>query len=129
MKRYFLICLLFAFNVFALESLKIDDGRYVAVENNVLNAQKPTLVFLPGINRGLDARDQFVKMAKKAKLNFVSMHFSLHPESVMMIPKNETPYFKFHKMKAKDLADEVLAVIEAYGIQNRSLLAFHTARS
>ena len=117
MKRYLLICLLFAFNAFALESLKIDDGRYVAVENNILNVEKPTFVFLPGINRGLDARDEFMKIAAKSKLNFVSMHFSLHPESVMMIPKNETPYFKFHKMTAKDLANEVLAVIEAYGIK------------
>lgn len=117
MKKYFLACLLLAFNAFGIESLKIDDGRYVAVENNLLDAKKPTFIFLPGINRGLDARDAFMQLAKKSKLNFVSMHFSLHPESVMMIPKKEVPYSKFHSMTASDLADEVSAVIAAYKIQ------------
>lgn len=117
MKKYFLACLLIAFNAFALESLKIDEGRYIAVENNVVNTSKPTFIFLPGINRGLDQRDAFIKLAKKSKLSFVSMHFSLHPESVMMIPDNEVPYFKSNRMTAKDLADEVLAVIATYKIK------------
>jgi pimeloyl-ACP methyl ester carboxylesterase len=117
MIKYFLVCLLFVVNAFGLESLKLDEGRYVAVENNVINAKKPTFIFLPGINRGLDARDAFMQLAKKSKLSFVSMHFSLHPESVMLIPKNEVPYFKFHRMSAKDLADEVLSVIATYKIE------------
>lgn len=116
MKYYFLVCLFLAVNAFGLESLKIENGRYVAIENNVLDVKKPTFIFLPGINRGLDGRDAFIKIAKKAKISFVSMHFSLHPESVMMIPKNEVPYFQFHKISAKDLADEVLAVIQTYKI-------------
>jgi len=116
MKRYFLACLFLAVNAFGLESLKIETGRYVAIENNVLNVKNPTFIFLPGINRGLDGRDEFMKIAQKAKISFVSMHFSAHPESIMMIPKNETPYFKFHKLSAADLADEVLAVIKAYKI-------------
>lgn len=117
MTKYFLACLLFTLNVFALESLKIGEGRYVAIENNILDAKKPTLVFLPGINRGLDARDEFIKLAKKAKVNFVSLHFSLHPESVMLIPQGEIPYLDLHRTTSADLADEVLAVISAYKIQ------------
>ena len=117
MKKYFLVCLLVAFNAFGLESLKIDNGRYVAVENNIVDTKSPTFIFLPGINRGLDARDKFMQLAKKSNLNFVSMHFSLHPESVMLIPKKEIAYSKYHKMSAQDLADEVLAVIATYKIK------------
>lgn len=117
MKKYFLICLLFALNTFALETIRIEAGRYVVVENNILDAKSPTFIFLPGINRGLDARDKFIQLAKELKLNFISMNFSLHPESVMAIPRDEVQYSKYHKMNALDLADEVLSVIATYKIK------------
>ena len=116
MKKLIIASLFLCLNALALESLKIENGRYVAVENNLLDRSKPTLIFLPGINRGLDARDEFLQMAKKDHLNFISIHFSLHPESVLMIPENEMPYFKLHIMGAKDLANEVYAVIKKYKI-------------
>ncbi len=116
MIKYTIAALLFCLNAFSLESLKIQSGRYVAVANNIIDKSQPTLIFLPGINRGLDARDEFVRMAQKQNLNFVTMHFSLHPESVLLIPQGEVPYFKSHTMSAKDLADEVLSVIKKYKI-------------
>ena len=116
MIKYTLTLFLFCLNALALESVKIESGRYVTVENNILDQSKPALIFLPGINRALDQRDEFIQLAKKSKLNFVSIHLSLHPESVLSIPENETPYFKLNTLKAKDLADEVLFVIKKYKI-------------
>ncbi len=117
MMKFFILAILFCVNTFALESLKIDSGRYVTVENNILDVNATTLIFLPGIFRGLDLRDAVIQQAQKAKMNFVSIHFSLHPESILQIPSTETPYFKFHSYRTPDLAAEVLTVIKAYKIK------------
>ncbi len=116
MIKYTILLVLFCTNALALETLKIENGRYVTLENNLTDRSQPALIFLPGINRALDERDSFIQLAKKAKINFVSIHFSLHPESVLSIPANETPYFKLNAMRAKDLADEVRFVIKKYKI-------------
>lgn len=117
MIKLFIATFLLSFQVFALEGLKIADGRYIAFENNLIDADQTTLILLPGVFRGLDLRDPVIEMAKKSKMNFVSMHFSLHPESLLLIPKNETAYFKSHSYKASDLADEVLALIQELKIK------------
>lgn len=110
--KFLILVLLFSVQVFALESYKIERGRYVAIENNVLDANKTTLIFLPGVFRGLDLRDTVMQQAQKMNMNFVSIHFSLHPESILQIPANETPYHKIHSYKVADLAQEVLAIIK-----------------
>lgn len=112
MFKYFFVLLFLTLNSFALEALKIENGRYVAVEKNIVDKKQKTLIFLPGIFRGLDKRDEFIQLAQKAKLNFVSMHFSLHPESLLLIPSGETAHYKYHSYKAGDLAEEVMAVIQ-----------------
>ncbi len=117
MLRPFIFIFLMCFQALALESVKIDTGRYVAIEKNIVNADETTLVFLPGIFRGFDQRDVFIQQAIKENLSFVSIHFSLQPESLLKIPSTETAYFKTHSYKASDLAAEVLTVIEKLKIK------------
>lgn len=94
-----------------LKSFKVKNGQYVAYESNIVNKELSTLILLPGINRGLDSRDEVIRLARKMKLNFVSLHFSLHPESLLKIPANETPAYKTQPYSSATLANEVDALI------------------
>lgn len=99
-----------------LKSFKVKNGQYVAYQSHVVDSSKATLILLPGINRGLDYRDDVVRQARAMKLNFVSLHFSLHPESLLKIPSNETPAFKLQSYSTATLANEVDALITALKI-------------
>jgi len=99
-----------------LKSFKIKNGQYMAYESHIVNSEKSTLILLPGINRGLDSRDEVIRLARKMKLNFVSLHFSLHPESLLKIPANETPAFKIQSYSSATLANEVDALITGLNI-------------
>lgn len=94
-----------------LKSFKVKNGQYIAFESHILDNQKATLILLPGINRGLDSRDEVIRLARKMKLNFVALHFSLHPESLLKIPSQETPAFKLQSYSSATLASEVEALI------------------
>lgn len=99
-----------------LQSFKVKNGQYVAFESHIVNQEKATLILLPGINRGLDSRDEVIRLARKMKLNFVSLHFSLHPESLLKIPSSETPAFKIQSYSSAVLANEVDALINGLNI-------------
>lgn len=99
-----------------LQSFKVKNGQYIAYESHIVNKDKSTLILLPGVNRGLDSRDAVIRLARKMKLNFVSLHFSLHPESLLKIPANETPAYKFQSYSSLTLANEVEALIEGLNI-------------
>lgn len=99
-----------------LKSFKVKNGQYVAYESHINNQEKATLILLPGINRGLDSRDEAIRLARKMKLNFVSLHFSLHPESLLKIPANETPAYKIQTYSSATLANEVDALIAGLNI-------------
>lgn len=95
-----------------LKSFKVKAGQYVAYESSISDQSKATLILLPGINRGLDSRDEVIRLARKMNLNYVSLHFSLHPESLLKIPASETPAFKIQAYSSANLANEVDALIE-----------------
>lgn len=99
-----------------LKSFKIKNGQYIAYESHIADQSKSTLILLPGINRGLDSRDEAIRLARKMKLNFVSLHFSLHPESLLKIPAGETPAFKIQSYSSATLANEVDALITGLNI-------------
>lgn len=99
-----------------LKSFKVKNGQYVAYQSHIVDSAKATLIFLPGINRGLDSRDEVIRHARAMKLNFVSLHFSLHPESLLKIPANETPAYKFQSYSTATLANEVDALITSLKI-------------
>lgn len=99
-----------------LKSFKVKNGQYVAYQSNIVDESKATLILLPGINRGLDSRDEVIRRARAMKLNFVSLHFSLHPESLLKIPSGETPAFKLQSYSSATLANEVDALITSLKI-------------
>lgn len=99
-----------------LKSFKVKNGQYIAYESNIVDKERATLILLPGINRGLDSRDEAIRLARKMKLNFVSLHFSLHPESLLKIPAGETPAFKIQSYSSATLANEVDALITGLNI-------------
>jgi len=107
---------------FALEGLKLAPGRYVTVENNLVNPNEKVLVMLPGVYRAFDSRDEVIKQAKKLNLNFISLNYSLQPESLRLIPNNEKPYYETHNYSREDLADEVRAVLKKYRIASPVLV-------
>lgn len=100
----------------SLETLKLAPGRYVTVENHIVSPQDKVLVLLPGVYRGFDSRDEFIKLAKKQNLNFISLNYSLQPESLRLLGPNETPFYEVHIYTREDLANEVRAVLKKYKI-------------
>lgn len=94
-----------------LKSFKVKNGQYIAYESHIVDQDKATLILLPGINRGLDSRDEVIRMAREMNLNFVSLHFSLQPESLLKIPAGESPAFKIQSFSSANLANEVDALI------------------
>jgi len=90
-----------------IKSIKMDNGRHIAYEANLTQNNKATFVFLPGVYRGWTANDEFIKILKKENINFVAIHYSLQPESILKIAKNESAYIASHSYTAIDLAQEV----------------------
>lgn len=117
-KLLFLLILSLGNISFALESLKLAPGRYVTVENNVHSPSERVLVLLPGVYRAFDSRDAVIKLAKKKNLNFISINYSLQPESLRLVSDKETPYYLSHTYAREDLANEVRAVLRKYRIRN-----------
>lgn len=112
-----ILVLFFQINSYSYDVLTIEKGHYVKVETNIIDPAQPTFVLLPGVYRALNFQDEVLKMAKKQKLNFISIHTSLHPESLNEIPDSEVPYFQFKKISLVDLAQEIVSVIEYYKLQ------------
>lgn len=118
LKLLFCTVLLMGNSLMALESLKLAPGRYVTVENNILNSSEKVLVMLPGVYRAFDSRDNVIKLAKKKNLNFISINYSLQPESLRLVGSHETPFYVSHLYTREDLANEVRAVLKKYKITN-----------
>lgn len=75
---------LFHFNAFAERAyIELSQDRVIYLEHEIFNPEQPTLVLLPGINRGLEGDDEAIKILKEKKMNYVSFHFSGHPQSVI----------------------------------------------
>jgi pimeloyl-ACP methyl ester carboxylesterase len=111
------IVLLLSFSAWSLESLKLGPGRYVTVESHIVNPKDKVLILLPGVYRGFDSRDVFIQTALKQNFNFVSLNYSLQPESLRRLKTGEAPYFQTHHYTREDLANEVRAVLKKYKIE------------
>lgn len=101
-----------------LSYLKLSNGRYMAYEKGLYKASEPTLVLLPGVFRGLLSKDPAVQLLKKQKINFVTLHFSAHPESLYAVPVTETAAVKLINYSSKDFSEEVLALVNFLKIKN-----------
>lgn len=105
--------------VFAKEGvLEVQPGEKVYYHSVITNKSKPTLVLLPGIYRGLNDDDEIIKILKRKKVNYVAIHFSGHPASILQLKENETAVFATGKgLTSEMLAHEVEAVVSELKIK------------
>ena len=93
---------------------RMDEGRIVTAEHQVVAGAKNTVVLLPGINRSLEmnSEKEFFAAAKKYKINILAIATSSHPRSIAELNSDETAYFQSNTMTLKDYADEVEFVVK-----------------
>ncbi len=65
------------------ETLQLQSGARMTVHSSVIDAEKPTLILLPGIYRGYLPNEEILNTLTQKRLNWVALHFSRHPESVI----------------------------------------------
>lgn len=95
--------------------LQTSSHRLIYTEQSKSKSDLPTLIFLPGINRGLlSSKDAFAQNLIENHLSFVFMHFAEHPDSVAETSADEKP--DFSKIDRELLADEVIEVVNQLGI-------------
>ncbi|MBC7427000.1 MAG: hypothetical protein H7336_00220 [Bacteriovorax sp.] len=92
-------------------NLKMSPTRYISFELvRAKNSKLPTLLFMPGVNRGLLASDEALEKLAAQGFGVVTMNFSTQPFSVSALPKNATPDFRTTTYKLDDLNTEVIAL-------------------
>lgn len=109
MMALFISCKAFA----AVEhfNLNLSKSRVVSFELiRAKNPKLPTLLFLPGVNRGLLANDDALEIMANKGYGVVTMNFSTQPISVSELPNGVTPHFKTKTYTFLDLAEEVYAL-------------------
>jgi len=93
--------------------ITLADQRQIVVTTSLSQSlSKPTLLFLPGIYRGFYAQEPFLKQLTARKVNWISIHLSRHPESVLA----GTPVFR-SLITSEQLAQEISQVRRALNIQ------------
>lgn len=92
---------------------RMDEGRIVTAEHQVVPGAKITVVLLPGINRSLEmgSEKEFFAAAKKYKINILAIATSSHPRSVSELNADEEACFQTHEMTLRDYATEVEFVV------------------
>ncbi len=73
---------------------------------------RPTLIFMPGIFRGYLAQERFLENLNQMNINWISIHFTRHPESIVAGSNVWNGL-----VNSPSLAQEVLAVKEAFKIR------------
>ena len=92
-------------------NLKMANNRYVSFELvRAKNPKQPTLLFLPGVNRGLLATDDALEKLAELGFGIVTMNFSTQPFSVSALPKDAIPDFRSKKYSYADLNAEITAL-------------------
>ncbi|MCK6597281.1 MAG: hypothetical protein L6Q37_02870 [Bdellovibrionaceae bacterium] len=119
MKFFFaVICIshfVFANNFYQKGFIPKKNGLVIAYEKSIPNPQNPVLVLLPGIFRGLTIENSFLKKLTENKINWVSFHFSLQPESHLLI-KNTSVFQLFSQVNLDELRNEPFLLTSALKI-------------
>lgn len=98
--------------------LKIQTGEKVYFISSIVRPTKSTLILLPGVFRGLQKEDSIINLLQAQKINFVAIHFSAHPKSIIQYKSSEATVFAGGKgLTSEMLAHEVDAVVDQLEIQ------------
>ncbi|MFZ3230941.1 MAG: alpha/beta hydrolase [Pseudobdellovibrio sp.] len=90
----------------------------IAYDSAIVDSSKATLVLLPGVFRGLNRTDAFIKLLVEKKINFVSLHFSTQPASIVNYEKNKKTYFENgENVTSESLAQEVEILVTTLKIR------------
>lgn len=101
------------------DAVRLKKGWVVSYVYKIFDENKPTLLLLPGIFRGLEKEEEALRTLEAAKVNFVSIHFSTHNKSILWLEENETPYFDggLPLFTPEKFAREVKAVTDQLELQ------------
>lgn len=131
-RLFFLLASLNSVSVFAAaQSVQISQGRVVSYEQQIVENAAATLVFLPGINRGLSFATEVNYLSSKvlSKYNIISVSSSLHPQSIGKLPAG-TPFLTpGGELTSQDLADEVEVLLKKLKIKNPIIISLSYSSS
>jgi pimeloyl-ACP methyl ester carboxylesterase len=92
-------------------NLNLSPNRLISLELVKGSDPKlPTLLFLPGVNRSLLAKEKALQLLAKKGFGVATMNFSVQPFSVSQLEESVAPEFLSKNYTLEDLAVEVDAV-------------------
>jgi len=106
------------------QTLQLQSGARLITLSSILDVEKPTLILLPGINRGYLPHDEILNALTQKRLNWVSLHFSRHPESVIAGSQ-----FFTGMVTAQELVSEVVQLKKALRIKKPVLVSLSFSSS
>lgn len=99
----------------SLQKLVLPGKRILTYQGNFNQSEGPVLIFLPGIYRGFHGTEKFLQLLKEQNVPYVHFHFAEHPDSIVHTNQKRPD---FSTVMAKDLADEVSALVDELEIEN-----------
>ncbi|KYG63313.1 hypothetical protein AZI85_04585 [Bdellovibrio bacteriovorus] len=114
----FAVLLVSAVSVAEVRYLPLGPGKVLAYEYIESSAAAPTLILLPGVNRGLSSNDTSVRLLIKQGWNLLLSSLPAHPKSIQGLKSAETPYFTFNSsIRSPEFAKDITELVHALGIQ------------
>lgn len=100
-----------------VEYFRMGKGQVMAYEYVSVENAKGTLILLPGVNRGLTARESAVVRLKNQGWNVLLPSLPSHPLSIRGLETTETPDFA-SETRVQDYARNLEALVEGLDIHN-----------
>lgn len=98
--------------------IQLSTGSRIAALSSISDPKKPTLILLPGIYRGYLENENVLNILTQKKINWVSVHFSRHPQSILA-----GSLLLSGLVNSEDLASEVLILKKNLRIQKPILVS------
>lgn len=105
-------------------NLQVSTGSRVTALSSISDPKKPTLILLPGIYRGYLENEKILNILTQKKINWVSVHFSRHPQSILA-----GSLLLSGMISSEELANEVLIVKKNLRIQKPILVSLSYSAS
>lgn len=106
------------------QTLQLPSGTQLVIHSSILQTDKPTLILLPGIYRGYLPNEEVLNVLSQKNLNWVSLHFSRHPESVL-----SGSQFYTGMVTTQELVNEVIQIKKALRIKKPVLVSLSFSSS
>lgn len=104
--------------------LKLSSGAQISVTSSLYDTEKPTLILLPGIYRGYLENEKLLQILTQRKINWVSLHFSRHPQSLL-----SGSHLFSGMVNSQELTHEVLQIKKSLRIRKPVLVSLSFSAS